>query len=252
MLNNSDKPKSLKGEPLMAFTADSVELAKANKLGRQLHHLFATFGTTGAAGTTGAKKIETYARKLGFGITGLTTGAGFPPFGTVLPSYATGTRAALQNPRGETMASGSTLGALEGQTVGIFLRKFVRDGADYQAVMFTGLTTSAATTLTGTTFQINGAFTAHTNDLVVIGSTSFRITSGITSALANIKSEVTVSPAIGAVYPANTTINIQTVGVTRGTSGIVGSTFENFQGRGIINGGFTAVIGYSAGGYSIA
>jgi hypothetical protein len=178
MLNNSDKPKSLKGEPLMAFTADSVELAKANKLGRQLHHLFATFGTTGAAGTTGAKKVEKYAKKLGFGITGLTTGAGFPPFGTILPSYATGTEAALQNPRGETMASGITLGALEGQTVGIYLKKFVRSGADYK----TDLTT----------------------------------------------------------------------GVTRGTSGIAGSTFENFQGRGIINGGFTAVIGYSAGGYSIA
>ena len=236
----------------MAFTADSVELAKANKLGRQLHHLFATFGTTGAAGTTGAKKIEAYARKLGFGITGLTTGAGFPPFGTILPSYATGTEAALQNPRGETMANGITLGALEGQTVGIYLKKFVRSGSDYRATMFTGLTTAAATTVAGTTFQINGGFTAHTNDLVVIGSTSFRITSGITSAAANGKSEVTVSPAIGAVYPLNTTLSLQSVGVTRGTSGIVGTTFENFQGRGLVNGGFTAVIGYSAGGYTLA
>jgi hypothetical protein len=236
----------------MAFTADSVELAKANKLGRQLHHLFAIFGTTGAAGTTGAKKIEKYAKKLGFGITGLTTGAGFPPFGTILPSYATGTEAALQNPRGETMANGITLGALEGQTVGIYLKKFVRSGSDYRATMFTGLTTAAATTVAGTTFQINGGFTAHTNDLVVIGSTSFRITSGITSAAANGKSEVTVSPAIGAVYPLNTTLSLQSVGVTRGTSGIVGTTFENFQGRGLVNGGFTAVIGYSAGGYTLA
>jgi hypothetical protein len=242
MLNNSDKPKSLKGEPLMAFTADSVELAKANKLGNQLAHLFTIFGATGAAGTTGAKKIETYARKLGFGITGLTTGAGFPPFGTVLPSYATGTRAALQNPRGETMANGIVLAPLEGQTVGIYLKKFVRNGADYRAVMFAGLTTASATTVAGTTFQINGAFTAHTNDLVVIGSASFRITSGITSALAGGKSEVTVSPAIGAVYPLDTTLSLQTVGVTRGTSGIAGSTFERYARGTQVNNGFTAAV----------
>ena len=226
----------------MAFTAGSVELAKANKLGNQLANLFSTFGATGAAGTTGAKKIEKYAKKLGFGITGLTTGAGFPPFGTVLPSYATGTEAALQNPRGETMASGIVLGPLEGQTVGIFLNKFVRSGADYRATMFTGLTTAAATTVAGTTFQINGAFTAHTNDLVVIGSTSFKITSGITSALAGGKSEVTVSPAIGAVYPLNTTLSLQTVGVTRGTSGVAGSTTERYASGTQVNNGFTAAI----------
>ena len=226
----------------MAFTAGSVELAKANKLGNQLAHLFSVFGTTGAAGTTGAKKIENYARKLGLGITGLTTGAGFPPFGTVMPSFATGTRAALQNPRGETMANGITLGALEGQTVGVFLEEFVRDSADYQAIMFSGLTTAAATTVAGTTFQINGAFVAHTNDRVVIGSTSFRITSGFTSSIAGLKSEVTVSPAIGAVYPINSTVNLQTVGVTRGTSGIAGSTFENFPRP--LGAGFTANIFY--------
>jgi hypothetical protein len=226
----------------MAFTAGSVELAKANKLGNQLAHLFATFGTTGAAGTTGAKKIETYARKLGFGITGLTTGAGFPPFGTVLPSYATGTRAALQNPRGETMINNIVLGTLEGQTVGIYLKKFVRDGADYRATMFTGLTLASATTVAGTTFQINGAFTAHTNDLVVIGSSIYKITSGITTSAAAGNAVVTVSPAIGVVFPVATALNLQTVGLTRGTVGIAGATFENFQGRGIVNGGFTAAV----------
>lgn len=230
----------------MAFTAGSVELAKANKLGNQLAHLFTSHGLTGAAGTTGAKMLENYARKLGFGITGLTTGAGFPPFGTVLPSMGTGTKAALQNPRGETMANGITLGALEGQTVGIYLRKFVNTGAGYRATMFTGLTTAAATTVAGTTLQINGAFTAHTNDLVVIGSTSFRITSGITSAAANGKSEVTVSPAIGAVYPLNTTLNLQTVGVTRGTSGVAGSTTEAYARGTVVNGGFTAAIYYTS------
>tara|TARA_R110000868_G_scaffold141814_2_gene358634 strand:- start:853 stop:1578 length:726 start_codon:yes stop_codon:yes gene_type:complete len=230
----------------MAFTAGSVELAKANKLGSQLAHLFSTFGTTGAAGTTGAKMIEKYAKKAGFGITGLTTGAAFPPFGTVLPSLGTGLEAALQNPRGETMANGITLGALEGQTVGIYLRKFINSGAGYQATMFTGLTTAAATTVAGTTFQINGAFTAHTNDLVVIGSTSFKITSGITSSLAGGKSEVTVSPAIGAVYALNTTLSLQSVGVTRGTSGVAGSTTEAYAKGTVVNGGFTAAVYFNS------
>ena len=226
----------------MAFTAGSVELAKANKLGNQLAHLFTSHGLSGAVGSTGAKMLENYARKLGFGITGLTTGGVFPPFGSILPSMGTGTKAALQNPRGETMANGITLGALEGQTVGIYLKKFVRSGSDYRATMFTGLTLASATTVAGTTFQINGGFTAHTNDLVVIGSTSFRIISGITGAAAAGKSEVTVSPAIGAVYPLNTTLSLQTVGVTRGTLGVAGSTTERYTSGTQVNGGFTAAI----------
>jgi hypothetical protein len=226
----------------MAFTAGSVELAKANKLGNQLAHLFTSHGLSGAVGSTGAKMLENYARKLGFGITGLTTGGVFPPFGSILPSMGTGTKAALQNPRGETMANGIVLGGLEGQTVGIYLRKFVNTGAGYRATMFTGLTLASATTVAGTTFQINGGFTAHTNDLVVIGSTSFRIISGITGAAAAGKSEVTVSPAIGAVYPLNTTLSLQTVGVTRGTSGVAGSTTERYTSGTQVNGGFTAAI----------
>lgn len=229
----------------MAFTAGSIELAKANKLGNQLAHLFTSHGLSGGVGRTGALMIEKQAKKLGFGITGLTTGAGFPPFGSILPSLLSGCEAALQNPRGETMASGIVVGAIEGQTVGIYIKKFVRTGADYTAVMFSGLTTAAATTVAGTTFQINGAFTAHTNDLVVIGSTSYKITSGITSALAGGKSEVTVSPAIGAVYPSNTTLSLQTVGITRGTSGVAGSTSEAYARGTVVNGGFTAAIYYN-------
>jgi hypothetical protein len=76
----------------------------------------------------------------------------------------------------------------------------------------------------------------------VIGSTSYRITSGFTSSIATSKAEVTVSPAIGAVYPLNSTINLQTVGVTRGTSGIAGSTFETFPRP--LGAGFTANIFY--------
>ena len=236
----------------MAFTADSVELAKANKLGNQLANLFSLYGLSGAAGRTGALMIEKYARKLGFGITGITTGAGFPPFGSIVPSLLSGTEAALQNPRGETMIANIALGAIEGQTVGIYIKKFVRSGADYQATMFSGLTLASATTVAGSTFQINGAFSAFTNDLVVIGGNSYKVTSGFTSSVAGLKSEVTVQPVIGAVFAAATTLNLQTVGLTRGTLEVAGTTFERFQGRGVINGGFTAVIGYSAGGYTLA
>jgi len=237
----------------MAFTAGSVELAKANKLGNQLAHLFGVHGLSGAAGRTGALVIEKYAKKLGFGITGITTGSGFPPFGSITPSLLSGTEAALQNPRGETAANGINIGDIQGQTVGIYIKKFVRSGADYQAIVFQGLTLASATTVTGTTFQINGGFTASNNDLVVIGTALYKMAfSGNTSAVAGGKSEVTVSPSIGVVYPVGTVLNIQTIGVTRGTSGVAGTTFENFQGRGVINGGFTALIGYSAGGYTLA
>jgi hypothetical protein len=230
----------------MAFTAGSVELAKANQLGNQLAHYFLTHGLSGAVGRTGAIVIEKTARKLGFAITGITTGAGFPPFGSVTPSLFTGTRAALNNPRGETMINNIALGAIEGQTVGIYMRKFIRDGADYQATMFSGLTLSSAVVSTGSTFQINGAFSAFTNDLVVIGGNSYRITSGFTSSVAGLKSEVTFSPVAGTAFAVGTPLNLRTIGLTRGTLGIVGTTFENFQGRGIVNGGFTASVYFNA------
>ena len=226
----------------MAFTADSVELAKANKLGRQLHHLFATFGTTGAAGTTGAKKIETYAKKLGFGITGLTTGAGFPPFGTVLPSYATGTRAALQNPRGETMASGIVLGALEGQTVGIFLKKFVRDGADFQATMATGVTLALSYT-TGNTFTARGPISVQPNDRVVFSDTFYTVAlGGATSAAIGGTAAFKVNGTVASVYATGAAFDVTTIGVTRGTSGIAGSTFERYARGTQVNNGFTAAV----------
>jgi hypothetical protein len=227
----------------MAFTAGSVELAKANKLGNMLAHLFSAHGLSGAAGRTGALLIEKTAKKLGFGITGITNGAGFPPFGSINPSLLSGTEAALQNPRGETMINNIALGAIEGQTVGIYLKKFVRNGADYQSTMFSGLTLYANTTAGGNTFSINGLFNAFTNDSVVIGGNIYKITSGFTSSVAGLKSEISVSPVIGNTFiAAATTLNIQTVGLTRGTVGVVGTTFENFQSKGIVNGGFTASV----------
>lgn len=242
MLNNSDKPKSLKGEPLMAFTADSVELAKANKLGNQLAHLFSIFGATGAAGTTGAKKIETYARKLGFGITGLTTGAGFPPFGTVLPSYSTGSRAALQNPRGETMASGIALGALEGQTVGIYLKKFVRNGADYRATMASGVTLALSYT-TGNTFTARGPISVQPNDRIVFSDAFYVVAAGgATSAAAGGTAAFRVNGIVASTYATGAAFDVTTVGVTRGTSGIAGSTFEGYARGTRVNNGFTAAV----------
>jgi len=231
----------------MAFTAGSPELAKANKLGAQLANLFGTFGATGAAGATAAKVIERYAKKLGFGITGITTGSGFPPFGSFYPSLGLDVAAALQNPRGETMANGITLGAIAGQTVGIYLPKFVRSGEDYKATMFSGVTLQAATTTGGSTFSAFGTFRAFANDRIVFGDGVFFVTGGVTSAGAGEKAEITVSGTIGRVYPVGTAFNIETIGVTRGTSGVAGSTFERFSAGTQVNGGFTAVIGFSTG-----
>ena len=146
----------------MAFTADSVELAKAQKLANQLSALHQTFGATNMRGSTAAKIVEEYAQKLGFGITGLTTGAGFPPFGTVRPALGLGVAAALQNPRGETMASGITLGDVEGATVGIYLRKFVRSGEDFPFGVTRGTSGIAGSTFEsyGSGTFVNGGFTA--------------------------------------------------------------------------------------------
>ena len=120
----------------MAFTAGSVELARANKLGAQLAHYFNLYGNTGMAGETGAVVIEKLARKLNFGITGLTTGKGFPPFGSIggFTGARRGLAAALQNPEGLTQPNGITvsvspfLSTMAGLTVGIYARKFITSG----------------------------------------------------------------------------------------------------------------------------
>lgn len=231
----------------MAFTAGSVEQAKAIKLAAQLSALYQTFGT-GFSGASAALVVEDYAKKLGFGITGLTTGAAFPPFGSVLPSQQLGVAAALQNPRGETMANGIILGAVAGATVGIYMHKFVRTGEDYSATMFSGMTLSMPTTAAGTTFHIYGPFVAFNKDIIVVEGTQHTVSmnnglgGSAASAAAGVTAQVTVSPSIGKVYSANSVASIQTVGVTRGTVGVAGSTFESF-GRGtVVNGGFTACV----------
>jgi hypothetical protein len=146
----------------MAFTAGSPELAKAIKLAS----ILSAVNQTGVslAGYTGAVFVEEQARKLGFGISGITTAPAFPAFGQagtttnvagVLGAGGALT-AVLQNPTGLTRGIGGvTFGPLAGTTVGIYLHKFVRDGSD------------GATAQAGTTFEafksgtvVNGGFTA--------------------------------------------------------------------------------------------
>lgn len=133
----------------MAFTAGSVQLARAEKLGSQLGNLFSVYGITGT--TKLPAVIEKYAKKLGFGITGITTGAGFPPFGSLGGSTGAvnGLEAALQNPAGLTQPNGITVSqALAGQTVGIYWKAQVRSGADVT------VTSSSNGAVAGTTFEV--------------------------------------------------------------------------------------------------
>ena len=148
----------------MAFTAGSVELARAQKLGSILSGLAAVYGITAMSGSTGAQIIEQRARRLGFGVTGLTNGAGFPPFGS---SGHTANRVsthgalegALQNPAGLTTPNGLTVSALvAGQTVGLYMPEFIRDGSDVTVTNSAGVAGNTFAFRTGT--AVNGGFTA--------------------------------------------------------------------------------------------
>lgn len=151
----------------MPFTAGSPELAKAQQLALILSERYQKFGAAASSGYTGAVKVEKLAKKLGFGITGLTTGGGFPPFGsaglTTNVQFVVGNLTArLQNPAGLTRPNGITAAPFAGgATVGIYLRKFVRDGSD------TTVTSLAAGAVAGTTSEVyarntvvNAGFTA--------------------------------------------------------------------------------------------
>ena len=160
----------------MAFTAGSVELAKAEKLGTILSALAATYGITAMSGYTGAQIIEQRARKLGFGITGLTTGAGFPPFGTsgLTTNIQLGVHGALisvlQNPAGLTRPNGiTTSGFAGGQTVGLYMKKFVRDGSDTTITTSAGVAGTTIGFNTGT--AVNGGFTGSLYFAVATGAT---------------------------------------------------------------------------------
>lgn len=251
----------------MPFTAGSVELAKANKLGNILAHLFSTHGLSGAVGRTGAQMVERMARKLGFGITGLTTGLGFPPFGTIYPGLLPNTpafslEAALQNPRGSTLPSGIAVGDCQGQTVGIYLKKFVRNGADYKVVLYSGLTLGATlspghsgisasgfggTLDTGDRINFGAAFT--NNDFVVIGANR-----GYTLAAGTSKSIPLAFAYTGATKSPGTVFSIETIGVNsftgnvsgqaNNTSAVYGTTFAFGPNSGAF--GYTATIYFNA------
>lgn len=226
----------------MAFTADSVELAKAQKLANQLSALYQTFGA-GFSGATAALVAEDYAQKLGFGITGLTTGNQFPPFGTITPSLGRGVAAALQNPRGETMANGIVLGAVEGATVGIYLHKFVRSGEDYRATMFIGVTLALGyTSGGGNTFWARGPVTVSTNDLIQFADATYVVTGGATSAASGGTAAFRVLGTVSSTYATGAAFDVATIGVTRGTTGVAGSTFEGYARNTQINAGFTACV----------
>jgi hypothetical protein len=235
----------------MAFTAGSVELAKAQKLGNQLSHLFSSHGLTGAVGSTGARMLEKYAKKLGFGITGLTSGTAFPPFGTANSTLGLGIEAALQNPRGETMASGFSLGAFEGQTVGIYLKKFVNSGAGYKATLRTGVTLSVgATSGAGTTFVARGPVAVSTYDTLDFGDGVLYTVRGFTAAATGETAHIGVWNTITSTYATGSAFTVLANGITRGTSGVAGSTSESYTRGNLVNGGYTAAVffGNPAGG----
>ena len=231
----------------MAFTAGSIELAKAEKLALQLSALYQTFGASQFVGTTAAIVVEDYAQKLGFGITGLTTAGGFPPFGTANPTLGLGIEAALQNVRGETMANGITLGAFEGQTVGIYLKKFMTSGAGYEAVLRTGVTLSVgATSGAGTTFVARGPVSVSTYDTLDFGDGTVYTVRGFTSAASGETAHIGVWNTITSTYATGAAFSVLTTGVTRGTVGVAGITSESYTKGNIVNGGYTAAVFFGA------
>lgn len=244
----------------MAFTAGSPEFAKAQKLGAQLQHLlnYTNFITAnaGATGNTGSAIIEKYAKKLGFGITGLSTGW-FPPFGTVPATL--GIEASLQNPRGETQANGIVLGSNTGNTLGIFVKKFVNSGAGYRVTTHSGVTLQLGITHTaGSTLWVQGPINVQFQDRLVFGSqggfdprTYTVALGGNTSAAAGVTAAIAIQGTVGNAYATGAGFSVVVEGVTRGTSGVAGSTTERFTSANAVNRGFTATIGFTAGGFTV-
>jgi len=227
----------------MPFTAGSPELSKALKLANQLAALYQNYGA-GFSGASAAAVIEDAAQRLGFGITGLTTGNAFPPFGSILPSYNLGIAAALQNPRGETVASGATIGTLNGATVGIYLHKFIRTGEDYSVIVAQGITLALGYTSGGSNvFWARGPINVQPNDLIQFNDATYKVApSGTTSAAAGGTAAFTVIGTVSSTYATGSAFNVATIGVTKGTVGVAGSTFEVYSRNTTVNAGFTACV----------
>jgi hypothetical protein len=140
------------------------------------------------------------------------------------------------------MASGIALGALEGQTVGIYLKKFVRNGADYRATMASGVTLALSYT-TGNTFTARGPISVQPNDRIVFSDAFYVVAAGgATSAAAGGTAAFRVNGTVASTYATGAAFDVTTVGVTRGTSGIAGSTFEGYARGTQVNNGFTAAV----------
>lgn len=232
----------------MAFTAGSPELAKATKLAQQLAKLIPVFGTNGgltgsATGVwTGGAIIEKYAKKLGFGITGLTSSSNFPPFGTVGATF--GLEASLQNPRGETQANGLFMAPCTGNTLGIYCRGSVRSGADFTKQTYTGVTLATANPNAGTSFWVRGPVTVHYQDRLVFGDGAVYVVAlnGNTSAGVGGTCAVPVTKAVSGSYATGAAFYVEVIGVTRTTSGIAGATFESFANNTMVSAGRTASV----------
>ena len=236
----------------MAFTAGSPELAKAQKLANRLASLYHTFTTTNGAqgvqlmsGATAALMVEQIVHEHGFAMTGFTTGAGFPPFGSIRPQDLLGVAAALQNPRGETRANNIDIGSVNGLTVGIYMPKFVRSGEDF-SVTVGGITLAQGyTSGSGNTFSAIGPVAFFPNDKIRFsdGAVYTIAPLGTTSAAAGICAEFRVLGTVTNTYATGAAFDLLITGVTRGTSGVAGSTF-GYRTNTVINGGFTACIFY--------
>lgn len=101
----------------MAFTAGSVELARATRLGQKLSAYHNSMSGNGGI-TTGRdlQLINKLARNGRLFTTGFTSGAGFPPIGTNnLEGLTHSNNAATYN-------AGTTLGANVGLTLGVFYK----------------------------------------------------------------------------------------------------------------------------------
>jgi hypothetical protein len=144
------------------------------------------------------------------------------------------------------MASGITLGIISGRTVGIYMKNFVRSGEDFTSFTNRGVTLNAAMApgLTGVTAW--GPFTVFRQDRLVFNNHVFIVAQN-NSAAVGATGFIQLLGAPGVAYGAGSPFDVQVIGVTRGTSGIAGRTFESFVGMGG-NFGYTASVYFGTDG----
>jgi hypothetical protein len=156
------------------------------------------------------------------------------------------------------------VGDLQGQTVGIFLKKFIRSGADYRNVLYYGVTLGV-TLSPGqrgiSAFGLPGGITLDTGDRINFGAAfsndDFAVVSngrGYTLASGFTKNIAFSAPYAGAIKSPGTAFNIETIGVNsftgvvngNNTIAVAGTTSEVFGRNNFVNAGFTAAIYFAA------